>query len=299
MEKNGNITGGLWLIALGILFLSITFGGVSFSFVQAMFYGWPLLIIGWGVCLIFPQRKMVQMLVFVVQVGLLLALGLFLGSGGTVHQGSTSDWMVQEFTSLELPQTMEEPLSVSLESIFSQVGLLVLSEEQDPVCVVRSDHPGLDYAVDAKEGLLAMEIKPGLSMGMDMRHHLTWELVNVATWQVDLDSVFSVLDADFREASIQSIHSQGAFSVNHIRLGRPAGTLLIDVDSGMSSTVIVLPRGVPVQVEVSKGLSSVRLDGQVLRQGVFESVGYQEAKDRIEIHVDVGLSKVSLVTDKE
>jgi hypothetical protein len=93
--------------------------------------------------------------------------------------------------------------------------------------------------------------------------------------------------------------SGGAGSFDLDFRGEYQGESRIDIDIGVSSADIVLPRDIPIRVETEgdNWLSSVDFhydDLEEIDDGIFESPDFEKAKTRIILTLDVGLGSVDL-----
>ncbi len=93
--------------------------------------------------------------------------------------------------------------------------------------------------------------------------------------------------------------SGGAGSFDLDFRGQYQGECEVVVDVGVSSADIILPEGVAVRIETEEDhwFSSVDIQKRKLQHiddGVYESKGYDEAKDRILLKIDVGLGSVDV-----
>ncbi len=119
--------------------------------------------------------------------------------------------------------------------------------------------------------------------------------------ELDVDAGASSLDmksignANFSEMKFDG--GVGSFDLDF--RGKYEGESLIDVEIGLGSADIILPRGVPIQIETqgSNWLSSVDMHGGDLDEiddDLYESKDYAHAKDRITLRLKVGLGSADI-----
>ena len=119
--------------------------------------------------------------------------------------------------------------------------------------------------------------------------------------QLDVDAgatsleMHSIGNANFDEMNFDG--GVGSFELDF--RGTYKGESRIDIDIGLGSADIILPRGVAIQVETdgSNWLSSVDLHGDDLDEiddDLFESRNFDSAKDRIFLRLSVGLGSADL-----
>lgn len=122
--------------------------------------------------------------------------------------------------------------------------------------------------------------------------------INIDAGASSLD-MHSIGNANFELMSF----SGGASSFDLDFRGQYKGESTIDIDIGVSSADIILPRGIPVRVETSGSnwLSSVDFHNDDLEEiddDIFESPDFQDAEIRIILTIDVGLGAVDVYWKK-
>ena len=118
--------------------------------------------------------------------------------------------------------------------------------------------------------------------------------INIDAGASSLD-MHSIGNANFELMSF----SGGAGSFDLDFRGQYKGESTIDIDIGVSSADIILPRGIPARVETSGSnwLSSVDFHNDDLEEiddDIYESPDFQDAETRIILTIDVGLGAVDV-----
>ncbi len=94
----------------------------------------------------------------------------------------------------------------------------------------------------------------------------------------------------------------GAGSVEIDFAGFDGGFRTAHIDVGVGEIEIEIPQGVPVRILADEGwLSSVDIDddlGEKVRDGVWESDGYEKGTRGLEISIDVGIGQVSVIRSR-
>jgi len=103
-------------------------------------------------------------------------------------------------------------------------------------------------------------------------------------------------NANFEEFNFSG--GAGAFELDF--RGEYVGESTIDIDLGVGSADIILPKGVAIEVETggSNWLSSVDFRGDDLEEvedDLYRSEDYESTKNRITLRLDVGLGAVDLI----
>jgi hypothetical protein len=122
--------------------------------------------------------------------------------------------------------------------------------------------------------------------------------INIDAGASSLD-MHSIGNANFELMSF----SGGAGSFDLDFRGQYKGESTIDIDIGVSSADIILPRGIPVRVETSGSnwLSSVDFHNDDLEEiddDIYESPDFEDAETRIILTIDVGLGAVDVYWKK-
>jgi len=107
--------------------------------------------------------------------------------------------------------------------------------------------------------------------------------------------IMNLANANFEHLSL----SLGAASAEIDLSGEFKGESTIDIDVGVGSVELFLPRGLAVRIETDDNswFSSVDfddLDVDRIRSGVYESPDFDDASNRITIRIDVGMGSVDL-----
>lgn len=91
----------------------------------------------------------------------------------------------------------------------------------------------------------------------------------------------------------------GAGSFDLDFLGEYKGESIIDIDVGLGSIDIILPKGVPVQIETSRDgwFSSVDIHNRNLDEiddGLYESDDFESSENRIILRIDIGMGAADI-----
>jgi hypothetical protein len=118
------------------------------------------------------------------------------------------------------------------------------------------------------------------------------------TWSLDLAGGTQLTKVDLRGGKVAGIAVMAGSDTLDMRLPRPAGTLPLLLAGGLSQFLLGLPAGVPAQVTVGGGASSVSLDGQHLTGiaggTVVTSPGWAAATSRYDIDAISGFSQLAV-----
>jgi hypothetical protein len=115
-------------------------------------------------------------------------------------------------------------------------------------------------------------------------------------WWLEFRKGLWKLDGDLTDLRLDGIEISGGVSRIELTLPRPSGTVPIEISGGASKVVLHRPAGIPAQVEVKGGASSLDIDNQhfggIGQTTRWNTAGYREAYDRYRIYISGGASHV-------
>ncbi len=117
-------------------------------------------------------------------------------------------------------------------------------------------------------------------------------------WAVELRGGASRLSADLRAADLESFESRGGASKMYLDLGNPSGVVPIRVAGGVNNLSVRRPKGVAIALTVHGGANRLTLDGERIAASgglLMQSAGAEAARDRFELEISGGASKVSIL----
>jgi hypothetical protein len=121
-------------------------------------------------------------------------------------------------------------------------------------------------------------------------------------WELEFRHGVTQLDADLREVDVRSVAIQSGISHAVLRLGRPSGTVRINMASGVGHLDLRRPAGTPVRFAVDGAIGSLTIDGNTL--GAVggrlrrESPGWHDAANRVDVVLVGGVGHLE-VSDRD
>src|SRR4029077_20189005 len=123
-------------------------------------------------------------------------------------------------------------------------------------------------------------------------------LNSAVTWSLDLAGGTQRTQVDLRGGKVAGVAVMAGSGVLDVSLPRPSGTLPSLLAGGVSQFRLSLPGGVPVQVTVGGGASSVSVDDQKLTGiaggTVLTPPGWTSATSRFAINATSGFSQMTV-----
>jgi hypothetical protein len=140
---------------------------------------------------------------------------------------------------------------------------------------------------------------PGGTAGSGSSGYVVKVVLNSAvTWALDLASGTQRTVADLRGGKVTGVAVTAGSAALDVSLPRPSGTMPLLLAGGVSQFRLSLPGGVPVQVTVGGGASSVSVDDQKLTGiaggTVLTPPGWATATSRFDIDATSGFSQLTV-----
>jgi hypothetical protein len=323
--KNDKIIPGVVLILIGAAILLHNYGYLHFHWHNLIFL-FPLMIVLWGINLIFSDRKspwVIGLKLAIVAVG--FGLMMFGNVGGrhsfwkndaVYFDGDDSDDDDDKdsngkITKIEGNSEFNAPyvatakvarLNISgggttyrLSDTTSQLftantrsfkGRYVFNHSQKDSVYV------LDFNMKGRHGI-------NLDFGDDdddkkdssRTNSATFKLNTAPEWEIDVKTGATKLDFDLGKFKVRSLKLSGGAAAFDVKLGQPLATTNVTVSTGMSAVVISIPANAACRVVSSTGLSSTDFEGiHKKADGVYETPGYNTAPTKFNIKMSGGMA---------
>lgn len=328
---NNSLFGPIVLIAVGVFWLLSNFGLLPVIEWGAILRLWPLLLIFWGLNLIFrsaprPFNALLSALLGVIAVGVFAFLILF---GNSIPLVGSLEPPTVSKTDVLVPLDGATSAEIKIETSIAPVEINTLSSG-DSLVAGQVSYIG-DMIIDSN--MRGDEV----TVRIDTRTPNGWFL-DPANWnQFDEDDQWELalspniplkleIDAASGEGSYQLQQLQlrdfafdggsGAFTVVmpdgkydaniDLASGSSSWTLpargsgQFTFDGGSGSFNLFIPQGVEAQIAVDGGSGSFEADArfELVRgdreDGIWETAGYDSAENRLDINLDIGSGSVSV-----
>jgi hypothetical protein len=146
---------------------------------------------------------------------------------------------------------------------------------------------------------------PVLDLHMkDKKGHIDWDsdsdksnsaIIKLNTrpeWDIDINAGATALEFDLSKFKIKQVNINGGAGSFDIKLGQPLAATNVDVETGVSKVYIQVPQNAACRITSDSGLSSTDFIGFIGKgDNVYETEGFDAAKNKITIHMKGGLSK--------
>lgn len=101
---------------------------------------------------------------------------------------------------------------------------------------------------------------------------------------------------DLTHLQVKDLVLKTGASSTEIKLPANAGTTYFKVEAGAASLAIRVPEGVAARVDADAGLASVSVDQNRFpkQDGIYQSVDFEEADNKIDIRIETGLASIEI-----
>jgi len=261
MHRRGNLFWGSILIVLAGLLLLKQLGvlvGDIFG------YFWPLLIIAFGVWLIFgffARNKPVE--------GEKVSIPL---------EGATSAYI----------------------NLDHGAGRLTMHSGAESGEIVNGTFGnGLSYKSRVEAGRMEVKLRtsqhawawwPGESLDWDIR------LNHDIPLSLKIDSGASASTLDLSDLKVTELDINTGASSTVLTLPANSGNTHVDIDTGASSLKVSIPSGVAARIRIKSGIAAVNVNSRFPRLdgGLYQSTDYSTATNRVDMTIDAGVGSIEV-----
>jgi len=126
----------------------------------------------------------------------------------------------------------------------------------------------------------------------DNSNSATFKLNTNPLWDINVEAGATDLKFDLRKFKVRSLKLNGGAAAFHVHLGQPVeGNTDVTVSAGMASVEIAIPQSAACQINSTSALASTNFDGfNKTSDGVYETPGYETAKNKITIDISGGMA---------
>lgn len=314
--RHGAITAGLWLIALGLVFLARDWGGWSWA--QA----WPLFVIAAGGVTLVSRLLhradldagswslawpiawvVIGVVVLAATTGnLSVGLGDILSRWWPVAFILVGVWFLvasvwpgrrRAVEELALPIGPSPAASVQLR--FGG-GVLEVGRAAPGVLLAGRFQGGVRYRTHGPD---AVELEPDTGRGWPMSGAtFQWSLGLTGEKPLDLrlDTGASRATIDLADLLVRQLELHSGAAETRLRLPRAAGATLVRTDTGVSSLLIEIPPGVGARIRSTMAMGRVDVDPARFTRYAegWQSPDYPTAANRVDLDVRGGVGSVTI-----
>ncbi|MHB1652257.1 MAG: LiaI-LiaF-like domain-containing protein [Desulfitobacteriaceae bacterium] len=304
-----SVSRGLLLISIGIVFLLINFGILSWGFWFSAVDLWPLLLILLGIGLLFSKRvpfSAVLLVFLLILVGYSMTFGerstpFWYGPGRYIPFYSSAQSGGQFPVDVKLPNGVTKA-QVNMNLGGAKVDIHPLSGDDKAKQLVQgsyqwesafvSDKPTLNVrqSGDTMQVMLSSGRRPGIKDNLDLG------LSNRVKYSFKIDAGAVDGNLDFSEIPVEDLTLNTGASKFRLVFGDTGTTLNAKVSSGASDITLAVPENVGLRVHMSGVVSNTDFmgTGLFLDNKDWVSSGYDQARSKVSLDVSMAAGSVHL-----
>lgn len=289
----GRLLSGTILLLLGIMFILLNFGYISWDVVEGMLKLWPLLLVAWGIGLMTRNTKL-SFLGFLGPLILLFALAYVVWGYHHVGEDEQAAFSLsQELTDIEEANVAIKfaggRLNVKRGSTLNLIDAELESRAD-------SAEPRLSYFEEDGVGYASLRRRGATHSGPGMGNRWNVTLTDQIPLQMRIVSEGATSFLDLGGLLIADLDVDAAASRVNARIGKGDMDASVSIDAGVSIVKLEVPKQYGIRLYVDCGLCWRDLpDGMKKRRGgggAYYSKNYDNAPYRMDVEIDAGLSKV-------
>jgi hypothetical protein len=293
------IVGPLLLITAGFIFLLNSLEILDWGIWGSLWRLWPLILVIIGIDMLVGRRSPILSLLLVLVV--IAAGAAFLYSAGGLVGGS------REQLTLNVPLNGATAANVQIDMGLGD--LTVDSGEGGNALATgtlnyysRSGAPS--QSVNTSSNTLNLNLKQSNKGGPfffgDSNGSLDWNIhLNPQTpTRLDVNTGTGHTTLELEKSNITNLIVNSGTGSTDVVLPAQAGDLKATVDGGVGSIDITIPSGVEARIRIDSGLGSVNVDDRFSKTGdkTYQSAGYSESKNRVDLNLDAGVGSVNITS---
>jgi len=284
---------GLLLIVIGGLILADNFGYAEVNWTD-VWRLWPFAVIAAGLSII-ASRTLLWRLVTIVFIILTLGAVIFVALNEYVDPATAA--RTSEATVSRIADDIERA-EVTIKAGASMLVVDTAPQSEIVDATLESNVSRLSQK-SVRDGstqriTLAMQGSSGWWIG-DVRSAWDVQLTRRLPLDINIDTGASNANIDFSQAQLRTLDIDAGASKLVLTLGDRETSASVNLDAGASSIIIRVPKDSGIRVTLDRGLVSTQLgDLQEVDDNTFESSGYADADNKIQITGKIGASSFTI-----
>ena len=298
-ERKSSLVGPVILIGLGVVFLLNNLGIMDWSVWDVAFRLWPVLIVAAGLEILIGRRSALGSVLSLVLTCALIAGALWLYGSGVVATSSEVEEISQSLDEATAAQVVIGPAVGSVHVDALEESNQLVSGLIRPISGERVHR---DFALEdgtavfylQSEGRFVGPFVGGLS------REPNWDLGVSSDVPLDLEISLGVGESDIDLRGLMLDDLEVSIGVGQMTVVLPAeGNFRARIDGAIGNTVVIIPIGMEARVTVDTGLAVKDMpNGYRQHGGAYESPGYGDAENRIELEIDQAIGNVTVRQDR-
>lgn len=297
--KSGNLFWGLFLITLGSLYFLTEYNIINMSW-DFIWNFWAAVFIFWGLQLLTKNTKI---RIFIDGIfGIILAILIFGSVSNIIGGNNCCDDSKRYSNNVFSTDTDSTYIFADLE-INGGAGSFILKDSTDKLIkgISQGDLGYYSFNEDKQTERVFLKInqldEKIKHIRGDLRNRLEIKLNTSPIWNISLNVGASKNHIDLSNFKVQKLNLKCGVSKSEIKLGDRFENTEINVEMGVSSLQLLIPKETGCKIEGEMALVLKNLDGfSKSSDGNYYNKKYENAKNRIIININSGVSKFKINT---
>ncbi len=297
--KNSNIGFGIFLVSIGILWVLISAGILDWSILQSLADLWPLLLIAIGLNIVFKERPIGKLIIWVC---LIATLGIY----GYVNEPNTT----KNYVVVNKPITIEKTSGTTRGELDISLGGVEFGiKNTDSNLVEGTSNIGdLNYkneisgdkskVVFSRNNLIKGfnifkmdKVMNENNFDLNINEDVVWDI------DVDLGAVKGIVDMS--KLKVENFYvDMGAGKLDLI-FGKNVENVNVKVSAGASALDAYIPKEVGVKITMDGALNNTNFisSGFTKSNDVYLSPNYEDSKYKIDMDIEIGVGSFNIHYD--
>lgn len=289
--KQDKIIGGIVLIAIGIIFLLVNLGYISWSIFLSILDLWPLILIAIGLNIMFKGNRIISAITWIVFFVVFIGYGVY-------YQGGISYGNGQQLVINNNPQIVTGELNLKLggtsfninDSMNKLIDATYDSSYYKADTRYSNNNTHANITVEGKSGRFKFVNfnRRSINSFFNLNKDVVWDI------RADVGAVKGTLDLS-------------DLKINNLKIGMGAGNLDIifgdkhtetkaKIDSGASNLDIYIRDGVGAKIRVQGALNNtnIKSKGWQMIDEYYITPGYDEAESKLILDISAGVANITI-----
>lgn len=291
--RGRRLAAGLIVLLLGVMFLLGDMGAMDWNAWALLFRYWPVLLVLAGVSILLGgsfRWFVALVLLFVIVVGTVGMPWLYDWTGGPLTR--------VVFTPAELPAG----LTLLTAQINLDVGNLTTVSPTPEAYILELGYrnaldPQCTFAVETDgTGRLTLRQQGVRPSSVGLRQVLSMGFVAGLPLELSIKTGVMTANLDLSPYQLRRLDIDAGVGTLTVSLGRPEGTMVGNINSGVGTITLMVPRGTALRVTGDFGVGVRQLSAAGLKRvgGVWQDDQYDCALNRVDVRVAGGVGLLSV-----
>lgn len=289
----GRVLAGLFFVLVGTLALADSIGWLSVNW-QNLWYFWPVIIIAVGLSILSIGGWIWKLTTMILGLIALAIMGWFMTIDAPILKVVSSETVIQKSDSLV------DRLDVNIKTGASSINVSSSLDDSAAKILLKSNFLELSNKTETTNGVQE------INLTTEVKNQNSWLFGDVKnSWDVYLNRDLPVnlsfdvgasnLDLNLRDIKLDNLDINSGVSNLEVWIGSLEKEIAVNIDAGVSSIVIKVPKTSGVSLITEGGLNSQSLSGlDKIDDSNYRSSNYNKSDNKINIVTKIGVSSFSL-----